>query len=334
MTDKLMKVVLEADFSGRILIRNNEKTLFDYSGGFADRTMKKLIGRDTLFGIASGTKFLTALALGKLIEEHKISLDTKAFSIFDPGKVSYDKEITLRQLLNHTSGMPDYLDESLFPDMDNIELTISNDRLISPKDYLPLFPDTPMVHTPGERFIYNNGAFVYLAIIIEELSGMSYKDYINHQLMKPLGIERSGVYSFAELPSDCAIGYIQDGKNWISNISKLPYQAGGDGGAWMSAEDMCVIWKSFLNGRILSSKLTEEFLTPYIIANKEREIYYGLGLWLQKIKEAYLPYIVGSDAGISFKSSYNSATNGYKFAVSNTSEGLFEIINEINQVEV
>ena len=85
--------------------------LYERAAGYADRSNQIANTLDTRFGIASGTKFFTALAIGKLIEAQKLAFDTKLKDCIALDFPRYSPEITIRHLLTHTSGIPDYLDE-------------------------------------------------------------------------------------------------------------------------------------------------------------------------------------------------------------------------------
>lgn len=322
----------EMSFNGVISIKENSEDRFMYFGGLADRSEERPNNHDTLFGIASGTKIITALGIGQLIDQGKLKLDSKACDIIDLGIDTYDRNITIKDLLSHRSGMPDYFDEELFEDNDDFELDIPPYKLMGPKDYFPIFPRTNMNNKPGEKFRYNNGAYVYLAAIIEEVSGLSFESYVRERIFMPLNINRAGVYAMNSLPKNCALGYYEEESSIISNIYKLPIKAGGDGGIFMTAEDMHKLWKGFFEGKIISNNLVSEFVKPHSLVDEEYEVYYGLGIWLKKRSEDfYEPYVIGSDAGVSFKSSYDYKTNRFKYIVSNTSEGVWDIIKEFNQ---
>ncbi|MEL7604245.1 MAG: serine hydrolase domain-containing protein [Bacillota bacterium] len=315
----------EIGFAGVICVTGGHEAVFEYVSGMADRANSRAINRDTLMGIASGTKLLTALAVGQLIDQGLFTLDTRAADIVDPSIADYDRSITIRQLLSHTSGMPDYLDESLLESMDSITLAIPNDRLKGPKDYLPMFPRAPMRFAPGTAFSYNNGGYVYLALIVEQASGLPYGEYINERLLRPIGVTRGGVYATNALPADTAFGYIERGGQWVTNIFDVPIQAGGDGGVLLSAPEMRTIWESFVGGKILSSGLTREFLKPQAAVKPEKGIHYGLGMWLKQTPQGFTPYIQGSDAGISFKSVCSIPDMRIKTAISNTTDGVWEL---------
>ena len=330
--DVLKDALVKVNFSGHVVFQVEDKVVFSFVKGLADRVEERSINENTLFGIASGTKFLTALAIGKLIEMKGLSLDTKAISLVDLHRETYDKNITLRQLLSHTSGIPDYLDEDLYESPDDIDLAIPNYKLISPKDYAPLFPKTAMQFEPGSSFKYNNGAYVYLGMIIERLSGKSYHDYINNDILKPLGITRSGIYPMNQLPKNTAYGYILQDDTWVNNIYKLPIQAGGDGGAFMCATDMLTLWRGFFDGKIISKSLKKEFIRPQDTMGDSATIRYGLGMWLKETPSGIETILIGGDAGISFKSSYQSTNKHFKYSVSNTTDGVWDVVDQINGI--
>ena len=329
--EEMMKVLHDSKFSGVIHIEEDNQIIFEYFSGMEDRDKKIPITKDTLFAVASGTKFLTALAIGKLIDQKKLSLNDKAKDIFDLQIEWINSEITIKHLLSHTSGMSDYLDEDLLNDTKPIYFDVAYKDLVNPKDFIPIFSKDKEKFSPGERFNYNNQGYVYLAIIIEEVSKISYKDYINSEILKPLGIERSGIYHLNDFPEHTALGYLSHEDN-RTNFDLLPYQAGGDGGAIMNLFDMKKLWESFFNYQIISPVLVDQFMHPQVVVDEKTDNYYGLGLWLKKEKDGMFAYLFGGDPGISFTSSYNPRTLKYRFVVSNTSEGVWNIFDEIKKL--
>src|SRR3954451_24654305 len=150
----------EHAFSGVISIRQQGRALYERAAGYADRSNKIANTLATRFGIASGTKFLTALAIGKLIEAQKLSFDRKLSDCIALNFPSYSPEITIRHLLTHTSGIPDYYDEEKISDFDTFTLSIPWYALKGPRDYLAVLPDEPMKFAPGERFAYSNSGYI------------------------------------------------------------------------------------------------------------------------------------------------------------------------------
>src|ERR687893_1658355 len=146
-------------FSGVVDIRRQDTVLYARAAGYADRSHKIENTLETRFGIASGTKFFTALAIGKLIEAGKLSFSTRLKDCIALDFPRYSPEITIRHLLTHTSGVPDYYDEEKITDFDNFTLSIPWYELRGPGDYLAAFPDEDMKFAPGERFSYSNGGY-------------------------------------------------------------------------------------------------------------------------------------------------------------------------------
>jgi len=329
--EEIIKVLHDSKFQGVVSIEEDNQVIFQYTSGMEDKDKKIPITKDTLFAVASGTKFLTALAIGKLIDQKKLSLETKAKDIYDLKMDWINPSITIKHLLSHTSGMSDYLDEDLLDDTKPIYFDVAYKDLINPKDFIPIFSKDKEKFSPGERFNYNNQGYVYLAIIIEEVSKISYKDYINNEILKPLGIIKSGIYHLNDFPEHTALGYLSN-EGSTTNFDLLPYQAGGDGGAIMNLYDMKKLWESFFNYQIISPALVNQFMHPQVVVDEKTDNYYGLGLWLKKEKDGIFPILYGGDPGISFTTSYHPILKKFKFAVSNTSEGVWDIFDEYKKL--
>lgn len=329
---QLNQKVKETQFSGVITLSVDNDVVYECVSGMAFRDTNKVNTKNTLFAIASGSKFLTALGIGKLIDEDKLSLDTKAKDVYDLHMDWIDPNITIKQLLSHTSGMSDYLDEDLLDDSMPIYYEVPYDKLVNPKDFIPIFSKDKQKFRPGEKFNYNNQAFVYLAIIIEEITKVSYKNYMNNVILKPLNIYDSGIYHVNEYPSHTAMGYLDNHTSSCINTHLLPYQSGGDGGAIFSAGDMKTLWEAFFDYKIISKALVDEYVSIHATVDEKSSNFYGLGVWLKKDDRGIYPYLLGGDPGISFSTSYRPITKTYMFQVSNTSQGVWDVFDEVVNV--
>ena len=156
------QTVNETRFSGVVFVKLNGNAAFENAYGYADRSNKIPNTVDTRFGIASGTKFLTALGIGKLIDRGELSLTSRLCDCVNIDFPHISEDVTIHHLLTHTSGVYDYYDEELIEDVDNFQLDIPCFELKSLKDYIPLFRDGRMKFNPGERFSYSNGGFILL----------------------------------------------------------------------------------------------------------------------------------------------------------------------------
>jgi CubicO group peptidase (beta-lactamase class C family) len=331
LTKTLNLAIEEHAFSGVISIRRQDTVLYERAAGYADRSNKIENTLETRFGIASGTKFFTALAIGKLIEAAKLSFSTKLKDCIALNFPHYSQEITIRHLLTHTSGIPDYFDEDKVTDFDNFTLSIPWYALRGPRDYLALFPDEPMKFMPGEGFSYSNGGYILLGAVIEELTGMKYQDFVEQTIFKPIGMNQSGYFAMNKLPEKTALGYVEEAAGWRTNIFNLPIVGASDGGAFTTVQDIRTLWKAFWSYEILPKALVEISAQPYARAKTQGEhTYYGHGLWICEDEGQNREiYITGCDAGVSFKSIVNHANELQVTVISNTTDGAWPVLEDI-----
>ena len=163
-------ITMDKEFRGNAYIIKDGDVLLNYSGGFADLANEIPNTIDTRFASASMSKTFVAVGILQLIEAGKLGLEDTIGSILDFDLKQIDPNVTVRQLLNHTSGVPDYYDESVMDDYEALWTDYPNYRIRHNHDMLPLFIDKPMMYSRGERFQYNNSGYVLLAMIIEKIT--------------------------------------------------------------------------------------------------------------------------------------------------------------------
>jgi CubicO group peptidase (beta-lactamase class C family) len=320
LIQKIREKAGETSFSGVVSIFRGEEELYGESFGYADIANKRKNNVKTRFAIASGTKFFTALGIGRLIDEGRLSLDTTVREIFHKDFTYIDSQATISQLLTHTSGIYDYYDEDLEIDSENFFVDIPWYRLQTPTDYLPLFENKKPKYPPGERFSYSNGGFIFLGIIIEHVTGQLYRDYIHTHVFVPAGMDDSGYYAFNQLPKNTASGY-KKSKNDVpeTNIYNLPVRGASDGGAYTTTYDLYNFWRALFSNKILSKQLTKAFLSPHVIVDDPIE--YGYGVYISKYNGMDMFFIVGGDAGVGFDSRYIPEKEIQITIISNTTDG-------------
>jgi len=106
----------------------------------------------------------------QLIEQGKLQFDDTLGTLLDITLNKIDRDVTVRQLLNHTSGVPDYFDESVMDEYEELWTDYPNYKIRHNSDLLPLFADKPMMYPRGDKFQYNNSGYVFLAMIIEKMT--------------------------------------------------------------------------------------------------------------------------------------------------------------------
>lgn len=334
MTDvarKVEEVMNSNDFSGVVLLKQNGQTLLNLSRGYANRSDELLNQIDTRFGIASGCKIFTAVSICQLIEQGRLSYDTRLAEALNIDFPLWHKEITVQQLLTHTSGIPDYFDEEVMEDFAELWKVLPVYSMRNGSDFLPMFRHLPMKSTPGGRFHYNNAAFIVLGLIVEEQSGQAFTDYVQEHIFKRCGMTNSGYFLTDQLPRNTAIGYIdiEDG-TWNTNIFSIPVKGGADGGAFTTAPDMIRFWDGLLKYQLLSESTTQHLITPHV--HEEGETYYGQGVWVdQKGEGIFKVHVMGFDPGVSFMSSVYPEYSTQLVVLSNKESGPYPITLAIEE---
>lgn len=319
LIQRIEQVAAETKFSGVISIFKDSSTLYTKAYGYRDIKNRLPNTTSTVFGIASGTKFFTALGIGVLIDQGLLSLDTPISEISQEYTSFIDENATIQHLLTHTSGIYDYYDEEIEPDFENFFVEIPWYKLETPSDYYPLFKGHAAKFRPGARYSYSNGGFVLLGMLIEKLTGSLYRDFIREHVLQVAKMHRSGFYAFNDLPENTANGYLEDRRT--TNIYHLPLRGGGDGGMYTTTDDLRAFWDSLFSRRILSTELTATFLETHYTFDTAS----GYGCGVQKRLDNSMFAIEGGDAGVGFSSCYIVRENLTINILSNITNGEEEI---------
>lgn len=331
LKEHIERIQEEIEFSGSILVKQREQVLAKSSYGYANRTDKVENEIRTRYGIASGCKIFTAVAISQLVEEGKLSFDTKLKECLDTSFPNFDENITIHHLLTHTSGIPDYFDEEIMDDFEELWIENPMYHMRHLHDFLPLFQHAQMKFSPGEKFHYNNAGFIVLGLIIEKVSGLEFKNYVQKHIFEKAEMTDSGYFALDSLPGKTAIGYIdhEDG-TWKTNMYSLPIQGGSDGGAFVTVGDMLKFWDALMNHVLLSESLTKTLLTPHV--QEQADDFYGYGVWIKKKNDTIFKYhLMGYDPGVCFHSAYYPETDIQLAVCANISSGAYKILNEVEK---
>ena len=298
--------------------------------GFANRSEQIENSIHTRYGIASGCKLFTAIAVCQLVEEGLLSFETKLIDCLNIQFPNFDKDITIHHLLTHTAGIPDYFDEEVMDDFEDLWIKNPMYHMRNLKDFLPLFKDQTMKCKAGDEFHYNNAGYILLGLIVEQASGLPFTNYIEEKIFRKANMNSSGYFEFDSLPQNTALGYIDfPNGEWKTNIYSLPVKGGSDGGAFVTARDMASLWSALLHNNLLNEEYTAKLLTPHIHTNNQ-DSYYGYGVWVKKHNDETFKYhIMGYDPGVSFHSAFYPKTSTTTVICSNKSEGAFDIMKGI-----
>lgn len=330
LDDHFADLPIKPDFSGSALVMRQDDILFKHQQGYANRAEQIEHQTSTRFGIASGCKLFTAIAICQLVEQGKVTFTSTLSECLPIDFPKFAPAVTVEQLLTHTSGIPDYFDESVMDDFEDLWRTRPMYHIRQLRDFLPMFQHEPMRQESGV-FQYNNAGYILLGLIVEQASGLTFSDYIERFVFKPAGMTASGYFSLDALPANTALGYIDNADgSWRTNHYSIPVKGGADGGAFVTARDMANLWSALLGHRLLGEEITSRLFTPHIKVN-DKGTHYGYGLWIQleSNRHVFKYHVMGYDPGVSFHSAYYPATETISVVCSNESDGAFDMMKAI-----
>jgi CubicO group peptidase (beta-lactamase class C family) len=303
--DAIARIAMANNFSGVISVAPLAGgTSVEAAFGLADRANRIPNATETRFAMASGCKGFTAAAIWMLIEAERIALDTRLSECVASRQFHFGDKVTIGQLLNHTSGIPDYFSEEIESDYAALWRERPCYGMKTVQDFLPLFEGQPMKAPPGQGFLYNNAGFILLGLVVEELTGQDFRTFVAERILGPCDMTRSGYFAMDALPEKCARGYLSpDPADYHTNIYAVPAIGGPDGGAFTTAGDLRRFWASLLSGRLLAPTTVERLISaPVRVSDDYDDLYYGYGVWLRQSKEGWIVSLEGGDPGVALES--------------------------------
>jgi CubicO group peptidase (beta-lactamase class C family) len=322
------EVALTTRFSGVVRVDRSGGVELAKAYGMAHRGHGIPNAVDTRFGIASGTKGLTALSVMSLVEEGRLDLGTTARSVLGEDLPLIDDDVTVAHLLAHRSGIGDYFDEDVIESMTDYVMPVPVHRLATTPDYLAVLDGHPQKFPPGERFAYNNGGFVVLALIAERAGTMDFADLVRTRVCEPAGMRDTEFLRSDEPAERTALGYL-DREGLRTNVLHLPVRGSGDGGMYTTAADVHALWSALYAGRIVPVDRLAEMVRPLSDVPSE-SMRHGLGFWLHPTSGAVI--LDGSDAGVSFRTVHDEATGVTQTVLSNTTAGAWPVARRLAEV--
>ena len=253
--EALVKRHAELDmFSGTVLVADNGKIVYSRAFGEANKDHRIPNRLDTSHNIGSIGKTMTAVAIMQLVDAGKLRLDDTLGKYLPDFPFPEKDTITIQQLLNHSSGLGDYMD------IEDYQRTMSGIDAIA--DILPLIYTQKPLFAPGERFGYSNSGMVVLGAIIEKASGLRYADYLQRHVFGPAGMKDSHLVQEADVLANRSIGYtVKPDGGYRANVREI-MPASADGGLHTTAPDL-LRFDQALNGNVLlRAGSRQQMLTP------------------------------------------------------------------------
>lgn len=330
-----LKEMFDSNFRGNVYIIQNNVVLFENVTGFADLANQIPNSLETKFASASAGKVFVAVGILQLIEQGKIKFDDTLGTLLDIDLHSIDMDVTVEQLLNHTSGVPDYFDESVMDEYEELWVDYPNYKIRHNSDLLPLFINKPMMYPKGEKFQYNNSGYVLLAMIIEKVTGMYFDEYLQKNVFDICNMKSTGYYELDKLPAQCANNYIycNDTNDYRTNIFSVDVKGTGAGGAFVTVKDIINFWSGLLENKLISKELVDKMLSRQSGDGMDAEEgYYGYGVWLiDNPNGKDYSYFQGCDPGVSFISEYNPNNGIISVIVSNYGDNVWDEMRKVRE---
>src|SRR6266540_1879335 len=208
LEDSVDQIASETGFSGVVRVDRDGAVQLAKAYGRAHRGHDVANAIDTRFGIASGTKGLTALTVVSLIEEGRLAPTTTARSLLGDDLPLIGDDVTVEHLLAHRSGIGDYLDEEAGFEVTEYVLPVPVHELATTEQYLRVLGGHPRKFAPDERFSYCNGGYVVLALLAERASGTRFHELVRQRVCEPAGVRDTEFLRSDELPGRAALGYL------------------------------------------------------------------------------------------------------------------------------
>lgn len=270
--DEYMNAAVQAEgFSGSILVARDGSPVASKGYGSANIELNVPNTPQTVFRLASLTKQFTALAVMMLQERGKLSTGDPICKYLDNCPAAW-QPITIRQLLTHTSGIPNY---TSFPDFAKTAMLPATHE-----SFIGRVRDRPLDFAPGEKFNYNNTGYYLLGVILERAAGKAYEDFLQENIFTPLAMKNTGFDHPARIIKNRAAGYEGQGER-IHNASYIDMSNGYASGAIVSTTEDLLLWdKALYTDRLVSRKSLDEMFLPFKELAPGKN--YAYAWWLEK----------------------------------------------------
>ncbi len=270
-----------------LLIIKEGKPMLKRCYGMADVEQQISVTPQTNFRLASFTKQFTAMCIMILQERGKLSYQQTLTDIF-PDFPAYGQSITIRHLLNHTSGLIDY--ESLIPDTATIQVLDQDVLEMMKAQDSTYFP-------PGSQYRYSNSGYAVLAMIVEQVSGQRFAQFLNENIFQPLGMKHSVAYEqgVSEV-THRAYGYANENGQLVPRDQSLTSAVLGDGGIYASIEDLFKWDQALYTERLVRTETLQQAFTPGQL-NDGTSLDYGFGWRIDTYKGVKRQHHTGQSCG-------------------------------------
>ncbi|MBP2161319.1 MULTISPECIES: serine hydrolase [Asticcacaulis] len=269
MDEIIQSYVKSNQFMGSVLVARGDEIVLDKGYGYANLEWMIPGTPDTRYRLGSVTKQFTAAAILLLQENGKLKLSDPVKAWYPDAPATWDG-ITLRHLLTHTSGIPNFTGFPDYPTQNTLPTT--------PERTIARFRDRPLDFRPGEKMSYSNSGYVLLGHVIEKASGVPYARFVQDNIFTPLGMKDSGYDTFTSVIPKRASGYRMSPEGPVNAPyadMTIPFAAGG---LYSTTHDLLKWENALFGGKLLKPESLQAMLTPSATSN------YALGVEVDQSK--------------------------------------------------
>jgi CubicO group peptidase (beta-lactamase class C family) len=330
-TTGLSDFIADNDFSGTVLIKRGNSTVFESATGLATQRWGIPNTMDTRFDVASITKLFTSVAVLQQVAKGELDLETSIHHYVDLEGTTIGAAVTLLHLLTHTSGIADDADEEAGEVYSDLFVDTPNYSIIETKDYLPLFAYKEPLAAAGVDCRYCNVGYILAGLALEKVTGVPYRQYVFDEVFTKAGMVESGFYDRRDAAPRVAEGWDLVDGTWVSNIYSYPPIGSPADGAHVTAPDLVRFIQAVRGGELLNAEYTEEFFVPQV--EHDEETWYGLGLEFDMNEDGSVRsyYKDGINNGASGIIRHYLDENLDIAVLSNAEEGAWDVIRELDE---
>lgn len=244
----------DKQFMGAVLVARDGQVVFEKAYGAANLEWDVANTTDTRFRLGSLTKQFTAASILLLEERGKLKLDDPVKTYLPDAPASWDK-VTLYNLLTHTSGIPNMTEFDNFKEVTR--------KTWTPAELIADFRDRSLDFQPGEKFHYSNSGYLVLGAIIEKVAGVPYVQFLQDNILTPLGMKDTGYDSWTQIIPKRASGYVRRKGQLVNDDfidMSIPYSAGA---LYSTTHDLWTWEKALHGGKLLKPASLKKMTTPF-----------------------------------------------------------------------
>ena len=290
----ITKLMKEKNIPGLSIAISMPGKTIERSYGVANKEHNIPVAKDSVFEIGSVSKTFTAIGILMLQEQKKLSVTDRLTKYFPQYPQWHD--ITLKHLLQHTSGITEMTETEPFKNNQQKDWT--------PREVVARMATEPLDFEPGQNAVYSNVGCIILGLVIEKVTGISYGDFLNERILKPLGMNRTMLGSTSAIIPGRASGYVYAGKLMNAPFASLvlPWASGG---MTSTASDLIKLTKVFTAKALLSKRSVNDMFAPvrlndgteFVLPGSTLSMTFGYGLDSIMVGKRVVPAKTGGISG-------------------------------------